>query len=139
MPAKSYDELKVNIRIKLAALWTALMFFYIYGDYFKLYIPDETGKLVSGDTLLDSPYKLFAASVMLALPPIAIILSVLAKASFARMVNIIFGLFFTAIMLLIAFTSIGEWWIAYTFYAIVESVITGYIVFIAWTWPSAGK
>lgn len=132
MPA--LDEMQVNVRVKLVALWTALMFFYIYGDYFKLYIPDETGKLVSGDTMLDSPVKLFAASVLLALPPIVIILTVLAKASFARLVNITFGLFFTAIMVLIAFTSIGEWWIAYTFYAIVESIITGYIVFIAWKW-----
>lgn len=139
MPAKSYDELKVNIRIRLVALWTALMFFYIYGDYFKLYIPDETGKLVSGDTLLDSPVKLFAASVLLALPPIVIILTVLAKASFARIVNIIFGLFFTAIMLLIAFTSLGEWWIAYVFYAIVESLITMIIVLQAWNWPKVNR
>ena len=62
------DKAQVNIRIKLAALWVAVMFFYIYGDYFSLYIPGYAGKLVAGDTLLDSPIKVFAASVLMSIP-----------------------------------------------------------------------
>ncbi len=36
------EDLKINVKIKLAALWASVMFCYIYADYFGLY---EPGKL----------------------------------------------------------------------------------------------
>lgn len=133
------DEMKVNIRVKLVALWAAVVFCYVYGDYFALYIPNEASKLVSGDTLLNNPLKLFAASVLMALPSTVIILTVLASARVARLLNIVFGLFFTAIMVLIAITSIAPEWTAYVFYAVIESVMTLLIVWNAWQWPKASR
>jgi len=129
------DEAKVNIRVKLACLWVALMFLYVYGDYFALYIPGEAGKLVSGDTLLNNPFKVFAASILMAIPPLVIIACVMARPAVARILNIIFGFIFTAIMLMIAATSIDPEWAAYVFYAFVESAITLVIVWQAWNWP----
>jgi hypothetical protein len=38
---KKLDEQKVNVRVKLAALWTSFMFLYIYVDYFALYMPKK--------------------------------------------------------------------------------------------------
>lgn len=137
MGRNSFEEIQVNIRIKLAALWTALMFFYIYGDYFKLYIPGEAGRLVAGDTNLNTPISLLAASILLAIPPLVIVASVMASAKVARATNIIFGFVFTGIMLLIAVTSIDLEWVAYVFYALVESAITLVIIWQAWTWPKA--
>jgi hypothetical protein len=52
-----------------------------------------------------------------------------------KWLNIVFGVFFTAIMLLIALTSFSEWRAFYVFYAIVESVLTALIVWTAFTWP----
>jgi hypothetical protein len=142
MANTSFEELRVNTRIKLAAMWAALMFFYIYGDYFALYIPGQAGKIVSGDTLLDNPLKVLAASVLMALPSMVIIISVVGKATLARWVNIIFGIIFTGIMVLIAVTSLGEdfeWsWSSYVFYALIESCISTAIVWHAWRWPKAG-
>ncbi len=135
MAYSSFEELRLNTRTKLVALWTALMFLYIYGDYFKLYIPGETNKLVTGNTLLDTPERLFAASVLLAIPPLVIIFSVMAPARVARVLNIIFGLVFTAIMLLIAVTSVDIEWASYVFYALLESIITIVIIRQAWSWP----
>lgn len=139
MPHSIFDELKVNTRIKLAALWASVMFFYIYGDYFALYIPGQASKLVSGDTLLDTPIKVFAASVLMSLPPLVIIATVTARAAIARWANLIFGLIFTAIMLLIAVTSIPitAEVSAYVFYALIESCITVAIMWQAWRWPKA--
>lgn len=139
MSPSSLDDLKVNTRIKLVALWTAVMFCYVYGDYFALYIPDQADKLVQGDTLLNSPIKVFAASVLMALPPLVIIASVLASAQVARWLNIIFGFMFTAIMLLIAVTSIPitPEISAYVFYALLESVMTIAIIWLAWKWPKS--
>ena len=135
------DKAQVNIRIKLAALWAAVMFFYIYGDYFALYIPGQTGKLVRADTLLNSPIKVFAASVLMSFPSLVIILTILSTPTLARWVNIIFSIIFTGIMVLIAATSIPltPEIAAYVFYAIVESCITLLIVWLAWKWPRVTK
>lgn len=139
MSHSSLDDLKVNTRIKLVALWTAVMFCYVYGDYFALYIPGQAEELVSGDTLLNSPIKVFAASVLMALPPLVIIASVLANAQVARWLNIIFGFMFTAIMILIAVTSIPitPEISAYVFYALLESAMTIAIIWLAWKWPKS--
>lgn len=133
------DEQKVNTRIKLVALWAATMFFYIYGDYFALYIPGEASKLVDGKTLLNEPIKVFAASVLMSLPSLVIITTVMARAAIARWVNIVFGIIFTAIMVLIAVTSfpITAEVSAYVFYAVVESCITVVIIWQAWKWPKS--
>lgn len=133
------DEQKVNTRIRLVALWAATMFFYIYGDYFALYIPGEAGKLVDGKTLLNEPIKVFAASVLMSLPSLVIITTVMARAAVARWVNIVFGIIFTAIMVLIAVTSfpITAEVSAYVFYAVVESCITVVIIWQAWKWPKS--
>jgi hypothetical protein len=135
------DKAHVNIRIKLAALWVAVMFFYIYGDYFALYIPGQADKLVMGDTLLNSPIKVFAASVLMSFPPLVIILTILSASAFTRWLNIVFGIIFTAIMVLIAATSIPitPEIAAYVFYAAVESCITIAIVWYAWKWPRVKK
>lgn len=140
MPQVPLDEMKINTRIRLTALWTAVMFCYIYGDYFALYIPGQAGKLMDGDTLLNSPVKVFAASVLMSIPPLVIIASVLARARLARLLNIIFGFMFTAIMLLIVVTSfpITPEVSAYVFYALLESVITIAIIRQAWKWPKVG-
>lgn len=135
------DKARVNIRIKLAAFWAAVMFFYIYGDYFALYIPGQAGKLVTGNTLLNSPIKVFAASFLMSFPPLVIILTIMAAPTLTRWVNIVSGIIFTAIMVLIAATSIPVTAevAAYVFYAVVESCITLAIVWFAWKWPRVTK
>jgi hypothetical protein len=62
------EDFKVNVRIKLSALWTSVMFCYIYGDYFELYVPKKVEGLLNGNNLLDSPIKLFGATIMLTIP-----------------------------------------------------------------------
>ncbi len=36
------EDFKVNVKIMLSALWTSVMFCYIYGDYFELYVPKKS-------------------------------------------------------------------------------------------------
>jgi len=131
----AFDDLKVNTRIKLAALWAAVMFCYVYGDYFSLYVPGKINGFVSGDNLLNSPVKLFAAAILMAVPALMIFFSVALKPVIARWLNIIFGIFYTSIMLLIAFTTIAPWWSFYVFFALLESLLTGIIVWYAIKWP----
>jgi hypothetical protein len=62
-------------------------------------------------------------------------LSIILKPTINKWSNIVFGIFFTAIMLLIATTSLTPWRTFYVFLAIVESIITSLIVWYAWRWP----
>ncbi|CAI2768458.1 DUF6326 family protein [Flavobacterium collinsii] len=134
---RNLKDFEVNIRIKLAFLWTAVTLCYLYGDYFELYIPGKTAGLASGDNLLNSPMKLLSAAVLLALPPLMILLSIFLKPKINRFLNILFGIFFTLIMLLIATSSLTTWKSFYVFLALFESIITTIIVILAWKWPKA--
>ena len=129
------EDFKINVKFKLSALWTAVMFCYIYGDYFSIYVPKKIEGFINGDTMLDSPLKLFAASVLMVIPSLMVFLSLVSKPKINKWLNIVFGAIYTAIMLLIAFTSIAPWWTFYVFLAIVESCITSLVVWYAWTWP----
>ena len=125
-------EERVNIRIILAGMWTSVMFCYIYGDYFELYVPGKVDGLISGKNLLDTPMSLFLATILLTVPALLIFLTLILPARWTRTLNIIFGIFFTLLMLMIAATSYSEWRIFYVFLAVVESVITSLIVWYAW-------
>lgn len=128
-------DFEINTKIKLSALWTSVTLCYLYGDYFELYVPHKVQGLINGDNLLDSPSKLFSASLLLAIPALMVFLSILLKPKINRFLNILFGLVYSAIMLLIAFSSITEWLTFYVFLAIVESIITILVVRYAWIWP----
>ena len=129
------EDYKVNIKIKLAALWASIMFCYVYGDYFSLYVPQKIEKFISGDTLLNSPVKLLAGSLLMAVPALMIFLSIALKPAISRWLNMIFGIFYTAIMLLIAVTTIAPWWSFYVFLAILEAILTSLVFWYALKWP----
>ena len=135
MENKALQNSAIDIKIKLASLWAAVMCCYIYGDYFSFYVPGKLDKFLQGQTLLDSPLKLFAASVLMAVPSVMIFLSIALRAPINRWLNIVFGVFYTGIMVLIAFVSIAPWWTFYVFLAIVEASLTSLIVLYAWHWP----
>jgi hypothetical protein len=133
--ANQLENLKVPVKIKLAALWSSVMFCYIYGDYFSLYVPNNLQNFINGKTLLDNPVKLFAASVLMVIPALMIFLSVAMKPPLSKWLNILFGSIYTVIMFLIAVSSIAPWWSFYVFLAVVEMILTMTIVIHAWKWP----
>jgi hypothetical protein len=126
---------KVNIKIKLAALWASATFCYLYGDYFELYTPDKVNSLITGKNILDSPTTLLIASIILAIPSIMVAASIILKPKINRILNIIFGTFFTLMMLFIGVNSMTEWYSFYVFLAFLESIITFLIVWYAFKWP----
>lgn len=71
----------VNIKIKLAALWTSVTFCYLYGDYFELYTPEKINSLITGENVLDSPTKLLIAAIILAIPSVMVAASIILKSN----------------------------------------------------------
>ena len=124
----------IHIRIKLSALWVAVMFCYIYGDYFELYVPQKVEGLLNGKNMLDSPVKLLTATILLALPALLIFLTVMVKATVVRWLNIAIGLFFTVFTLLVGLSSLSTWRMFYVLLSLLESVLTLVIVIVALGW-----
>ena len=130
---------EINIKIKLAALWTSATFCYLYGDYFELYTPEKVESLISGENVLNSPMILFFASLIMVIPPLMIVASLFLKPKLNRWLNIIFGTIFTLMMVLIALGSLTPWYSFYVFLAIVEAILTGIIVWSAFRWPKESE
>ena len=129
------ENFKINVKIKLAVLWASVMFCYIYEDYFELYVPKRIERIVSGESLLNTPTKLFAASFVLIIPALMIFLSILLQPKLSRFFNLLFGTLYTALMLWIAINYSDKWLRFAMVFAIVESLITLIIVWYAWKWP----
>lgn len=129
-----FEDFIINIKILLAGLWTSVMFLYIYGDYFELYVPKKVEGLLNGSNLLNSPYKLLLATILLTVPSLMIFLSLVLKPKLNRILNISVASFLTAFTLLVGFSSISEWRIFYVMLAFLESIITGFIVWKALHW-----
>jgi hypothetical protein len=129
------ENQKVNVKIKLAALWASATFCYLYGDYFELYTPDKVNSLMTGDHIMDSPTTLLVASIILAIPSVMVAASILLSSKINRILNILFGTLFTLMMILIGVMSTNEWYLFYVFLAFLESIITALIVWYAWKWP----
>lgn len=127
----------LNIKIKLAFLWTSLMAISIYGDYFELYIPGKVEKLIEGTSILDSPTKLFLASLWVAIPSLMIALSVFLIPKINRALNIIVGLLLTVGSILVISQSFYSWYSFYVFYNVLYVLINLSIVWCAWKWPTA--
>lgn len=129
------ENLKVNIKIKLAALWASVTFCYLYGDYFELYTPEKVNSLITGENVLDSPTKLLIASIILAIPSVMVAASIILKPKINQILNILFGTLFTLMMLFIAINSSTAWYSFYVFLAVLESALTFLIVWYAFKWP----
>ena len=130
----AFEDFKVNIKILLSGLWTSVMFLYIYGDYFEVYVPKKVQSLLNGSNLLDTPYKLLLATILLTVPSLMIFLSLLLKPKINRILNISVAGFLAVFTFMVGVSSISEWRIFYVMLAFLESMLTMMIVWKAWSW-----
>lgn len=134
MSSPLLDEQKAPTRITLAALWTSVMFCYVYGDYFELYRPGKLQQMLDGRMAIGpvSQGMLVGTGLMMALPALMILFSVTLPAKAGRWVNIIAGLCYAGIMTTILLN--GAWYF-YMLYAAIEVTLTLTVVWTAWRWP----
>jgi hypothetical protein len=127
------EDFKINVKLKLAALWTSVMFCYIYADYFGLYVPGILHNMLEGKMVPLGPVTqgvLLGTSIMMLIPSIMIFLSVALKPNLNRWLNIIFGVLYTVIILITMWS-----WMFYILYGVFEITLTLLIVWYAWKWP----
>lgn len=127
------DDLKVHVKLKLSALWAAVMFCYVYGDYFGLYVPGQLKGMLEGHGPIGPTNQgsLVITSLLLAIPGIMVFLSVVLPPRLNRWLNILLGALYTLVVLV---TIPGSW----TFYIVLstlEMALTATVVGYAWRWP----
>ncbi|WP_367915880.1 DUF6326 family protein [Leadbetterella sp. DM7] len=130
-----FEDFKINIKLILSALWASVMFLYIYGDYFELYVPGKAQGLLNGQNMLSTPYKLLLATIVMTLPSLMIFSSLMIKPKWNRVLNISTGIFLTMFTFFVGVSSFTEWKIFYVMLSFLESIITSIIVWKAWYWP----
>lgn len=127
------EDVKVNVKMKLSALWAVLMLLYIYADIFSLHKPGQVEEIISGRM---GPFpvtqsSLFTASILMLIPAVMVFLSLALKPKVDRWVNIILGVLYTAVNI---GNLIGETWAFYILFGTVEMALTLLIVGHAWKW-----
>ena len=72
----------MNVKAKLALLWVALMFLYIYNDVFSFFQPGHVADLVDGqlEGVEFTQTVLFGAAVLMTLPSFMVLLSLTLRA-----------------------------------------------------------
>ncbi|WP_342304821.1 DUF6326 family protein [Methanolobus sp. ZRKC5] len=128
------EDVKINVKLKLSALWVAVMGLYVYVDIFDLYRPGEMEHIIAGNMgpFPTTQVSLLLAMVLMMIPSLMIFLSMALPAKANRWTNIIVGIL--SIVVVIG-NVIGESWVFYIFGSIVEFVLLSLIVEYAWKWP----
>ena len=123
----------VRVKMKLAALWASMMFFYIYVDFFGLHMPGHLQNILAGKVFVFDITQLFllTALVLTTIPALMIFLSVALPAKVNRWTNIIVAAIWIPYTL---FNLVGEFWLHMVYGAVVEVVLQLLIIRYAWKW-----
>ncbi|MFW9996977.1 MAG: DUF6326 family protein [Candidatus Odinarchaeota archaeon] len=129
------EDVKVNVKIKLSALWVAVMFCYSYADVLGFYKPGNIAELITGEIagVQITPEFLVFSALLMAGPTVMVFLSLILTAKVNRWVNIILSVVYTGIIV-ITLLMPGNW-AYYILYASLEVVIYALIAWQAWNWP----
>jgi hypothetical protein len=132
----SFEEARVNVRLKISALWIATLFLFAYGDIFGFFQANRLEEVMRGEIsgITITQGFLFAVSVYIAIASLMVFLTLVLRPATARWSNIVLGvLYITSIVA----SAIGETAGYYWFLSVTEAAVLAAIVWLAWTWPRA--
>lgn len=127
-----FDD-KVDVRLKISALWAATLFIFAYVDLFGFFRVDIINGVMAGKVSafqIDQTFLLLT-TIYVVIPSLMVALSLLLKASINRWANIVVGVLYAASILA---SCIGEVWLYYIVGSIIETLLLAVVVWLAWTW-----
>jgi hypothetical protein len=130
---EKFEPANVNVRMKISALWTAMLFVFAYVDIFSLYRPDfradvEAGA-IGGFTVNQS--FLLGTTIYVVIPSLMVFGALVLRPRINRIANIALSSMYA---LTITAGAIGEW-NYYVLGSATEVALLAAIVYYAWTWP----
>jgi Family of unknown function (DUF6326) len=132
--SKILEDERIGVRLKISALWIAMLFLFAYGDIFGFFraglIEDVIAGEVSGMKI--TQVFLFAVSAYIAIASVMVFLTLVLKPRVNRWTNIVLPVLY---IVSIVASVIGEGWAYFIFLSVLESALLLLIVRYAWTWP----
>jgi hypothetical protein len=128
-----FEPATVNVRTKISALWTSMLFVFAYVDLFSLYRPDFRADLEAaevGGFTVNQPFLLGTAAYVV-IPSLMVFFTLVLQPRLNRFANIALGIVY---IVTIVVGAVGEWGY-YILGSVVEVATLAAIVYYAWTWP----
>jgi hypothetical protein len=133
-PSDPHDQIsRIDVRLRISALWIAVLFIFSYVDLFSLYRPDfradlENGKISGFDV---NQTFLFFTTLYIIIPSLMVYLTLVMPRRLNRIVNItaagLYGL-------TIVGSAVGAW-NYFILGSLIEAILLGVVVHHSWTWP----
>ena len=130
-PAAVSDSTAVSVRVKIAGLWTSLLFVFAYVDIFGLFRADVARGVLAGKVhvfTVDQTF-LFLTTLYITIPSLMIFLSLVLVPGVNRWTNIVVAVVYA---ITIAGSCVGETWVYFLFGSAVELVLLGFVIWYAW-------
>src|SRR5919205_866275 len=133
---RELEDVKIHVKLKLAALWASVMFVYVYVDIIGFFKPGVIQDILAGRVWqfeITQTWAL-AALVLMTIPSLMVFLSLALPARANRWTNIVVASLFVPASI---FNVIGEPGVVYFWGAlIVELALLALAIRYAWTWPA---
>ena len=128
------EDVRIGVRLKISALWIAMLFLFAYGDIFGFFRPGQIEEVSAGEVsgIKITQIFLFGVSVYIAVASVMVFLSLVLRPRVNRWANIVLPILYIAS---IAASLFGETWAYFFFLSIVEGALLLLIIWYAWTWP----
>jgi len=128
-----FESSNVNVRIKISALWTSMLFVFAYVDLFSLYRRDVRADLEAGEIggFTVNQSFLLGTTAYVVIPSLMVFCALILRPRVNRIANIALAI---AYALTIIAGAIGEW-NYYILGGAIEVALLAGIVYYAWAWP----
>ncbi len=129
-----FEPARVNVRIKISALWTAMLFVFVYVDLFSLYRADiradiEAGKLSA--FTINQTFLLWTTAYIV-IPALMLFGALVLRPAISRIANVALSAVYA---LSIIAGAIGDPNYYYLLGSALEIALLATIAYYAWTWP----
>jgi hypothetical protein len=128
-----FDSARVNVRVKIAALWASMLFVFVYVDLFTTYRADFRADLDGGKVngfTVDQAF-LLATTAFVVIPSLMVFLTLVLPPRIDRMANLALSAVYA---LIVIGGAVGEW-NYYLLGSAIEVVLLAGVGYYAWTWP----
>src|SRR5262249_19273378 len=127
------EQFNVNVRIKISALWTSMLFVFAYVDLFSLYRRDFRADLAAGEVggFTINQSFLLGTTVYVVIPSLMVFAALILHPRASRIANITLAILSPPTLIARA---IGDWGY-YILGSAIEVALLTAIVYYAWTWP----
>ena len=133
---RELEDVNVNVKLKLAALWASVMFMFVYVDVIGFFKPGVIQDILAGrvwEFEISQTWALGALALM-TIPSLMVFLSLTLPARANRWTNIVVASLYVVISI---GNAIGAAWVLYfAFAVIVEVVLLSLAIRYAWQWPA---